>query len=280
MPDYIVVPEHRRARVIHEKARARKRGEILWIRSYIGDLIDDDEIARETVVTRFLDLALVHLAARYSWILQDDPRRLAGVLGMRTQDVRWSLDRLIEIGRIVRIRSAEKLDDGSVQMTLQAYADAERMPSRPRADSEPMPSGPRPDREPAPAELLNDAASGPLAASTRLAQSRAEQRREEKATSNASASRGETPALPDDSSTIVGRIIGLACRGDQASAAIIRSEARGLPDHVLARALESLIGRRPRPTNPAGYIVNALRSIAAENGYVRERAQINREPEL
>lgn len=97
-----------------------------------------------------------------------------------------------------------------------------------------------------------------------------------------SATSRASDALPDDSRgdpTILGRLVRLGSGGDERSAAVIRHHAAGLPDYALARALESLLGRRPRPRNPAGYVVATLRSLRAELG-LPEPATIEREPSL
>lgn len=289
MSGYLAVPQEQRSRLVHEKARARRRGEIHWLRAYIGDVLDDLELNRETITVRFVALAFPMLAARVDWIVPDDPAAIARELGLsrRTQHVAAALDRLVAIGRIERIGiPGTPLPGGGFQGSLD-FSTTETTPRRSPDDTETTPTRSQDDAETLPADLRSQASSGTTSASQRLARTRgAEQSREDLeriAEQNALGARAS--ALPDDSlngqgPVVLGRIIGLACKGDAASAAIVTAEAAGMPEHVLARALESLIGRRPRPANPAGYVVNAIRSIAAENGIVRERARVEREPEL
>jgi hypothetical protein len=284
---YLAVPQEQRARLIHEKARAARRGEVYWLRSYLVDVLDDLELNREGPLVRFVAFAFPHLAARVGWVIPDDHRAIAGELVMRPQDVRRALDRLVEMGRIERITTGgDRLPDGGFQSRLD-FSTTEPMPSQGRASSDLEPSQARAEAEPQPWQLRSHAPLDDDPASRGLArareQSRAERTKDFKAEQTVTSSVG--PALPLDSQNgkdpvILGRMIGLVCRGDEASAAILRAEAAGMPEHVLARALESYIGRRPRPANPAGYVINAIRSIAAEAGIVRERVRIEREPPL
>ena len=76
------------------------------------------------------------------------------------------------------------------------------------------------------------------------------------------------------------RLAGLVSRGDPRSASIIHYEAADLPDSIIARTTESYLARRPRPSNPAGYVVATLRQLRAESGLPDRRVVINREPDL
>jgi hypothetical protein len=56
------------------------------------------------------------------------------------------------------------------------------------------------------------------------------------------------------------------------SAAAIRKAARDLPEACSARVLESLQARKPRPDNPAGYVVAALKAERDEHEAARAAA--------
>lgn len=84
-------------------------------------------------------------------------------------------------------------------------------------------------------------------------------------------------ALPSDRET-VNRLAAIAARDDPQSQTIIHRYATGLPDAAIARTIESYLGRRPRPRNPAGYVVSTLKSLRAEYGL--ETATIDQEPDL
>lgn len=269
MPDYLTVPEERRARAIHEKARARRRGELHWLRDYIADTLDDS-LPNEALIVRFVDRQFPALAARHGWVIEDDPRRIGALLGLRGDHTRIAIARLIDLGRIIRHAGGERLSTGDLQLPLSAEpaptkrpASAEDSSSQRLAAKDDSPDSAQPsdtDAEPA---------------SQRLAQTRAEQRREELEPQGSTNGTSVAPATQE----IVHRMIALAARGDTHSAGVIRTETQGLPEHALARALESLLGRRPRPRNPAGYLVQTLRSIRAELG-LEPPATIHREPPL
>jgi hypothetical protein len=91
--------------------------------------------------------------------------------------------------------------------------------------------------------------------------------------------------LPDHTPEVLRRLAALACHGKtdadrERSARVIRYEAEGLPENLIARAAESYLTRRPRPRNPAGYVVNTLRELRAESGIPDTRPRIDREPDL
>lgn len=285
MPDYLAVPQAQRDRLLHEKARYRQRGEIRWLRSYLSDALDDSELARQSDTVRLVAILFPAVAARAGWVVEDNRRWLAGQMSMRVSDASRAINRLVELGRIERVAGGEAFPSGDLQLPLE------------RAISEPYPEPlsshtpsdhraiPLAKSEPSQAVLAQRSEAEADSASQRLARARgAEQSREEKdLQATQSVVSNAASALPDDSmrgGEIVNRIVAFACRGDTASAGFVRTEAALYPEYVQARALESLLGRRPKPSNPAGYIVNAMRSIAAENGVVRERPRIEREPEL
>jgi hypothetical protein len=230
-----------------------------WIKIHV-ERLDDDELTGLPTATRlFADLVLL-LAARMDNLIPNDPRRIAGWVAMRPRDVAVAVPQLTACRYLDVTLGTLWRDSGVVQPQLPLRSDA---------------------------GLHDDPASDPLALARARAlaekQSRAEKDLSTKAEQRL---RVDAPALPSDTNLngkgpeILGRIVRLVCKGDEPSAAIVRGEAAGMPEAVLARALESYMGRRPRPANPAGYIVNAIRSIAAEQGIVRERPTIEREPKL
>lgn len=75
------------------------------------------------------------------------------------------------------------------------------------------------------------------------------------------------------------RLAGLAARGKPADAAMVLRYTEGLPEHAIARTTEALLGRKPKPTKPAGYVVNTLKALRAELG-LPPVATITREPPL
>lgn len=290
MPDYLVVPEVQRARVIHEKARAIARGRLDWVRSYLTDVLDDDELAQESIAVRYFAITFVHLAARTGWIVLDDARLIAGRLTMKQQDVRRAIDRLVELGRIDRVQHSVKLEDGSVQLAFPQDPQARQIGSDVRAASDRQSSGSRAasDRRQKSIEAasaVSDLVAGSLegAASTRLAharETRAEAEKKEHVPSNGNAASYATAANAIESNEIVNRIIALVARGRPQSIAAIQYEAAGLSDHLLARTLESYRGRHPKPTNGGGYVVATLRALRAEAGIPDTRPRIDREPDL
>lgn len=302
---YLVVTNWRRH--LHYSDRRAK-----WIKAYVsGDDdgrrgLDDDVLTALPLSTRlFLELFL-KLAARMDNFVPFDAVRIAGWITMRRQDVARAILELVDEGYLDVVADVKVTGNGDLQLPLGAAAGAGEKPgdgpSRhrpdPRADDDLTPDltpGRPPTRPPAEggadfARLAVEEAFGAIPASDALEPTRAgaraaEQDRDlEGVTSNAASTRDAAArALPDDSveNPLLGRIVALACRGDVKSAAIVRAEARGMPEHVLAQALESLVGRRPRPANPGGYVVRAIRSIAEEAGIRRpDRATIDREPDL
>lgn len=107
-----------------------------------------------------------------------------------------------------------------------------------------------------------------------------EQRREEQVLSNGTVTSYADAANAIESNDIVNRIVALVARGQPTSIAVLRYEAAGLPDNLLARALESYRTRHPRPANGAGYVVATLRHLRAESGLPDTRPRIEREPPL
>lgn len=300
MADYLLVPKHRQDRLVHEKARTRAGQPLYWLRSYMVDVLEDQELIGETPFVRFVSILVEHLAASSGWKVLDDPRRLAGRFGVSPKHLKPALARLVEIGRLHRLTEAVVLEGGGLQMRLSPsdYAGLEGPFPQP-GDNQPIRNESRTDPERIPVESGTDpgdsrshAASVAESASRSLAQSRAEQKglelkgkatpREDPADAHVS-TETETPALPitsTPSNPLLIRLIGLACKGEKASASLIRYEAQGLPDHALARCIEALITRRPRPRNPAGYVVQTLRGIRDELGLARPAVAADREPEI
>lgn len=236
MPDYLAVPEHRRDRAIHEKARLARRGELRWIRSYLDDL-DEDALFGEPAAVRFLDLAIVHLAARQGWLVLYDSRAIAGRFGLRGREVKAALERLVELRRFELIHAERPGDKpGEIQPSLfpgvlpaslrdtsgVAPASSRHTPGVPAASPSPT--------EPSGAEA--ESASQPLA---RARESRAEERREvpSRATSK------EDDALP-------ACLLEHGWNGRQVAAAI--------QDPDRARAWLAYAEREPGLTNLGGYV--------------------------
>lgn len=301
---YLVVTNWRRH--LHYSDRRAK-----WIKAYVaGDDdgrrgLDDDVLTGLPVATRLFAELFLKLAARMDNFVPFDARRIAGWVVMRPQDVSRAILELVDEGYLEVVSDVKVAGNGELQLPLTAPPGAGEKPGD---RSRPAPNGARPDPVADPDLTSTSPPSrprpGPIADTVRLsleAASRgnpasdtleltragaraAEQDRDlETSTSKATVLEDAAPALPFDSveNPLVGRIIALACRGDAKSASIVRREAQGMPEHVLAQALESLIGRRPRPANPGGYIVGAIRHIAHEAGIARPTpATIDREPDL
>ena len=118
MTDYLAVPEHRRDRAVHEKARMARRGELGWTRLYAAD-VDDDHLFGETGTLRFLDLALVVWASRTGWLILYDVRAIASRYGLRGREVKPALERLVSLRRFELIHAAEPVGNhGQIQPSL------------------------------------------------------------------------------------------------------------------------------------------------------------------
>lgn len=281
MPDFLAVPQKRRERATHDKARSLRRGDLKWIRSYVGDL--DDELFGEPATVRFLDDAILRLAAASGWIITADPRTIAGRVGLRAGHVKAAIDRLVELGRYELIPHADRLpDDGSVQMRLPALdqppaATVEQLSSSGQVVVEQRSSSGKAAAA-VMAQIDSSLESALENASTRQEQ---EQRRSKASTSNGTVTSyaAAVAIAGEDEREIVNRLAALAARGDPRSAAVIRYECIGLPDAIVARAIESYRGRSPRPTG-GGYVVNTLRALRTEQGLPDARPKIEREPEL
>lgn len=289
---YLVVTSWRRH--LHYSDRRAK-----WIKAYVsGDDdgrrgLDDDVLTGLPIATRlFLELFL-KLAARMDNFVPFDARRIAGWVVMRPQDVSRAILELVDEGYLEVVSDVKVTGNGELQLPLTAPAGAGEKPvekreptsSRHRPDpiadpdltSSRPPSRPRPDHVAATIESSLSAAQKANPASetlelTRAGARAAEQEVEVDLHKQAVQLHAGANGLPQESH-ILGRIIALTCRGDTRSAHVIRKEAAGHTEHVLARALESYLNRRPRPANPGGYIVQTIRSIAAE-------ANPDQEPDL
>lgn len=208
MPDYLVVPQERRDRAVHEKARAARRGELRWLRSYLSDVLDAEDLFGEPLTVRFLDLALLHLAARSDWMVLLDSRAIAGRFGVRGRDVKPAIARLLELRRFELVYVGETTAQG-VQPALFApstpgekpgdnrAAATVQEPSRSHAGTVQKPRRSHPD-----VTRLADTTAQPsrgetLAASQRLPQRREEKRRTEDLASRTTLS-AEDERLPAD----------------------------------------------------------------------------------
>lgn len=295
MADYLLVPKRRQDRLVHQKARQRPGEPLPWFRVYRDDLLGDPELAGESPFVRFVSLLIEAYAQPHGWRVKDDARLLAGRLGVSPKHLRPAIDRLVEIGRLHRLTAAVALEDGSLQMRLSTddYQGLEG-PFPQATDPEPIRnrSGTNPERirlesRTDPPTPRSEAAPRAIDDSAALPQSRAEQREKDleaeqsptRLKPDVVSDETETLALPS-ANPILNRLIARACQGEKTSASIIRYEAEGLPDAAIARTLESLIARRPRPANPAGYVVNTLRSIRTELGAPRDVVAFDREPEV
>lgn len=279
----LTLPKTIRDRLVHEKARVRTGKPLYWLRWYLDEL-DDFDLQREPPVTRLVARDLPLLIVRGNWYVPDDPRWIAGRLSLRTEDVKRAVHRLTGLDRIVRVH-AQITPNGLLQPSLFSDAVVERPP-------EPLTSQLRPDPLADPQAVTNAFAQPSrvdelLASHERVSESpRQEQNREELPSNDNNGSGGDDAyvPMPVDTNPIVQRLAGLVCRGTPAqrarSAAVIRYEAEGLPDSLIARAVESYMTRRPRPGNPGGYVVETLRKIRAESGLPDQRARIDREPDL
>jgi hypothetical protein len=198
MPDYLAVPEHRRDRAVHEKARMARRGELRWIRLYADDL-DEDVLFGETPAVRFLDVALLAWASRTGWLLLYDARAIAGRYGLRGREVKPALERLVELRRFELIHAERPGDKpGEIQPALFPSV----LPASLQSTSgvAPASSRRRPGVAPASDDSAQTSRAEPTAASDRLARARgAEKRREgpSSATSTENAARN-ADRLPAD----------------------------------------------------------------------------------
>lgn len=292
---YLSIPQHRRDRATHEKARSLRPGELRWTRWYTDDL---DELAGEPLSVRFLDEALVKLASKRGWRIPNDPRRIAGRLELRPSDVSKAISRLLTLQRLDLIDVPDELSTATdVQIGLDLHG------SDPSTDPpSDLPSDPPSDlptqRQVTSAVNAESAhsVSAQVQASlesvapselTHLPQKRGTEQEQEQEQEKAFTSNG-TVASYDARATgvanaqdreIVNRLIGLTCRGNHKSADVVRYECVGLPDSAIARTIESYLGRIPRPSG-AGYAVNTLRALRTELGLTDTRPRVQREPKL
>lgn len=236
-----------------------------WVKLYV-ELLDDDVMTGLPAPTQLLAIKLLLLAARMDNLIPNDPRRIAGWTLMRRRDVTVGLAQLHRSDYIEVISRAQRLPDGSLQLPIAA--------AQPRAGNG---DG---------ASTIASTVASSLASAHARPRTRGEAEAETETdlsarqTSTENHARDALPFTPNGRDPVLlGRLIGLGARGDERSAAIIRHEAAGLPEHALARCAESLLGRRPRPANPAGYVVATLKSIRAELG-IAPTATIDREPDL
>lgn len=289
---------------------------VAWIKTYVaGDTdgrrgLDDPTLAALTPTTRLLFELILKLAARHDNLVPNDPRRIAGWLSMRTQDVTRGIDDLVEHGYLEVVNHVTTTPGGDVQLPLDAGApgvstgrstgdgegvdngsqsrpDVDLLPTWSRPDPDLIPSQSRPDPSPVTNGSAHANGLTPVDASAMLALTRAGARATEQeqeldlSTSKATVLRADAAALPLDSGMpeALRRLIGLAARGNPHSAAILRHYADGLPESAIGRATESYLGRRPRPSNPGGYVTATLKRLRAEHG-LPEPATIEREPDL
>lgn len=309
---YLSIPQQRRDRVTHEKARSLRVGELRWVRLYTDDL---DDLADEPVTVRFLDDALVRLASKRGWLIPYDHRRIANRLGLRTTDVAKAIKRLLTLRRLEIVQVDEQLSTGgNVQIGLDLHAPLDGSESRVTTESVPesLQSQHRVSTDSAQSQP-HDAGevSGDVAAQiqaslgssdpnrlTDLTQERGsreeEKERRKSLTSNGTvaskaprAGARAREAAPDyaaaataDQRDIVNRLAGLVCAGSPTSIAVVRYECLGLPDAAIARTIESTLGRRPPPRDRAEYAVGTLRALRLELSLTDTRPRITREPEL
>lgn len=177
MPDYLAVPEHRRDRAVHEKARMARRGEIHWIRLYADDLADD--LFGEPPLVRFLDIALLAWAIRSGWVIPYDSRAIGGRYGFRGREVQPVLERLLELRRFELIHAADPGENaGEIQPAL--FASSTAGTSRQHSGTTPGPLRQHSSEPPAQPSPTEPGGLAPDPASQRLARARgAEKVREE-----------------------------------------------------------------------------------------------------
>lgn len=283
MPEHLSVPQHRRDRATHEKARSLRAGELRWVRVYTDDL---DELAGESVTVRFLDTAIVQLASKRGWTLPYDHRRIAARLELRATDAAKAIRRLLHLSRLELVHVTDDLAaSGNLQIGLDLRPLPQGVETKSVSSHDTVSTHVSVESQHGHDTVTTDV-SAQVADSLRSVdpqpghQTRAEAEKKEHVPSNGNAASYAAAANAVESNEIVNRIIALVARGRPQSIAAIQYEAAGLPDHLLARALESYRGRHPRPTNGGGYIVATLRSLRAEAGIPDTRPRIEREPDL
>ena len=288
MPDWLVIPEHRVKRLVHEQARvfAGER-RLHWIRVWLTDV---DNLAGESPMAQFLDLSLPLLAAASgAWKVPNDPRWIAARFGVRTRDVGPALRRLIELDRLELVTdpaSQPLADPAQPRLFGSGPAEPPRdhraTTARPPRDPGTTPTVTPPGAE---APTTSQDAAETASHSRALCSPRAEQSRAEGLV------RAErTPDTPDEPAATVPppcpqndstntpeslrRLAALAARGKPEDQAQILRAGNGLPEAAIGRAFEAYLERRPRPRNPAGYVVATLKAIRAE------RSAVDPEPRL
>jgi hypothetical protein len=214
-----------------------------WVKFHVK-FLDDGDLAGQRRDTRLVAALLLLVAARTENQIPDNPRIVAGWMNLPTRTVAQSMKELEKIGYI----SFRNETEAEARMAQQGqnrlfdasnvYADDASARARPRTrgetetEEQDLPSSgfsSKPARDPAPPPT----------------------------------------ALPINTNglTTLEKLIHEA-GGDPSSAGVIRAAAEGKPEAVIATARESLTGRRTRQPplqNPAGYVVNAIRKIAAEH---------------
>lgn len=283
MPLHLSIPQHRRDRATTEKARSLRVGELRWVRVYTDDL---DDLAGEPVTVRFLDDAILRLASRRGWTIPYDHRRIANRLDLRTTDVAKAIKRLLTLCRLELVEVAEELSTGgNVQIGLQLHPPAEASHNGVTAESLQSQHRVSTESQQTQHQVTADISAqiqGSLRSvdpSVRHLQRQEQEQEKERPSTKANAS-SYAAAADADQRPIVNRLIGLVARGNPNSIAVVRYECLGLPDAAVARTIESVQHRQPRPSNPAGYAVETLRAIRRENGTADTRPRIDREPAL
>lgn len=253
--------------------RRYSRGEIArpdWIKDWVDDWLDDEALAALPLPARYLYHGLKALASRQDGLVPLDPRRIAGRLSMRPRDVTLGLKMLQACDKVELIpttgNASVLISEGNLQLPLTS--------AQPGHFAGPDPTGATPGQPLSPRARARTEQDKDLDLGKSKAKGPAETTR---AIDNGDLALPLDEPLPET----LARLVRHAANGDARSAALIIREAEGLPEACIARTLESLLYRRPRPRNPGGYVVQTLRRIRREGGYPDlETATVDREPEL
>lgn len=254
--DYLAVPLHRQERAVVEKARSARRGELRWIRSYADDVLDD--LFGEPIGLRFIDVALLALASKSGWLIPYDTRWLAGKIGVRGREVKPAVERLLTLGRLELVTASDDNRNGQgVQPALFAsgYPQVQDPPGT-------TPGSARDHSGDTPEITTPQQESGLERDSWRngAAQNRT---REEIDLDKPVRQETEEPSgiSTETSNPVTARLVAIAkIPAGTPSARFVATETEGLPDAAIVSVIESYLRKRPRPANPAGWIVNALRA--------------------